>query len=89
MKNKSKIYYSIICFNPFKRKSIPNTNYKGFVPFRKLSSGTNMENVLSHAFYNYTIIKDKNFLLNGIDKSKNGKHKNENQKENELINVFY
>lgn len=88
VKNKSKIYYSIICFNPFKRKLIPSTNYKGFVPFRKLSSGTNMENVLSHAFYNYTIIKDKNLLLNGIDKSKNGKHKNENKKENELINVF-
>ena len=86
--NNSKIYYSIISANPFKRKSVPNTSYKGFIPFEKISAGKNKENILSHAFYNFTTIKDKNLLLNKIDNNKKGVIKVNNKNKIELINIF-
>ena len=87
--NNSKIFYSIVGTNQFKRKSVPNTSYQGFIPFNKISAGKNKENILSHAFYNFTTIIDKNLLLNKIDNNnKKGVIKVINKNKIELINVF-
>ena len=85
-KDNSKIFYSVLRCNPFKRKAIPNVNYKGNVPLKLYRCGINKEQNIIHAFHNYTIIMDKYRLLSNIDKNK--KKKVTKKEQIEFINVF-
>ena len=86
VKPNSKFFYSIVCVNPFKRESLP-LDFDGNIPFKNLRVGKTHENNLLHAFYNYTMTKDKNVFLKGI--KKNRKTAKKFYKENsDFVNAF-
>ena len=79
----SQFYYSIVCLNPFKRKTIP-LDFAGNIPLKTLRFGTTNGKDLSYAFENNTIIKDKKVIFNEICKNKKKSIKNDYN----IINVF-
>ena len=81
----SKFYYSIVCLNPFKRKTVP-LDFAGNIPLKTLRFGTTNGKDLSYAFENNTIIKDKNILFTETDKNKKKSKKKKN--DYNIINVF-
>ena len=87
VKPNSKFFYSIVCVNPFKRKLFP-LNFTGNIPLKIERHGKTEENNLLHAFYNYTMTKDKNAFLKGFKNNKlitGVKYFNEN---NVFVNAF-
>ena len=83
VKQNSKFYYSIICLNPFKRKTVP-LEFAGNIPLKTLRFGKTNGKYLSYAFENNTIIKDKKVIFNEICKNKKKSIKNDYN----IINVF-
>ena len=87
VKPNSKFFYSIVCVNQFKRKLFP-LNFTGNIPLKIERHGKTEENNLLHAFYNYTMTKDKNAFLKGFKNNKlitGVKYFNEN---NDFVNAF-
>ena len=86
-KNNSKIFYSIVSLNRFKRKDVPDLTYKGTIPFSQYRTGKTLERNILNAFYNFTRAKDKTTFFWEIEK-KNKKSKSSNKGENDFVNVF-
>ena len=87
VKQNSKFFYSIVCLNPFKRASLP-LSFGGNIPFKNFRLGKTHENNLLHAFYNYTMTKDKNVILKGIKNNKRKKGKKFYKENNVFVNAF-
>ena len=87
VKKNAKFFYSIVCLNPFKRASLP-LDFAGNIPFKKLRIGKTHENNLVHAFYNYTMTKDKNVFLKGIKNDKRKKGKKLYKENTDFVNAF-
>ena len=87
VKPNSKFFYSIVCGNPFKRKFTP-IDFYGYIPLRKERFGKAFEKDLSHSFYNYTVIKDKNEIIKGFKNTKKKTGKKFYLDNSDFVNVF-